>query len=374
MLLWLFFSAPPRAQFDTDAHAAPQSGQMVDPLNEWMLRVLVDPVLFRAWSVDPEARTTWVPACVNEQRNASGPTHDDLLAWLETLQRDELLSLTLSGDALINTIGFATVPLIEPQAAARIEALLSDSTHGRVQRTDELILTTRMTANPTLESVVSVQWIRGAKTLVTLYRMPNIRGGMSWYRENGAPWRQHVFLSSPLKQQYPIIAPDEDESRSANHMTRPRGASGITYQVPEGTALMAQADGRIKRAGRDRYDGYYLEVEYPGRWSARYEHLQRFSEGIETGQQVSQGDVIGHVGRSGAVTLPQLSVSFYFAGRSVDPVDGLPVDYPLPPFLASRFENIVARVQQALVTEEGVDRSSEITGEHAPEIIAGVDS
>ncbi|MEE8311104.1 MAG: M23 family metallopeptidase, partial [Candidatus Binatia bacterium] len=49
-------------------------------------------------------------------------------------------------------------------------------------------------------------------------------------------------------------------------------------------------------------------------------HLHRFAKGIEVGQRIRRGDVIGFVGSTGLASGPHLHLGISMAGRYIDPL------------------------------------------------------
>ena len=59
-----------------------------------------------------------------------------------------------------------------------------------------------------------------------------------------------------------------------------------------------------------------------------YMHLQGFAKGIQKGQYVRQGQLIGYVGKTGLATGPHLDFRVFKNGSPVDPlsIEAPPVD------------------------------------------------
>ena len=93
--------------------------------------------------------------------------------------------------------------------------------------------------------------------------------------------------------------------------------NGIDLAAPLGTPLTAADGGTVKFAGWcDCGLGYYVEIEHGGGIATIYGHMNALY--VSTGQAVSQGEVIGEVGSTGASTGPHT----HFMVK----VDGIPVD------------------------------------------------
>ncbi|MEL7481355.1 MAG: M23 family metallopeptidase [Pseudomonadota bacterium] len=87
----------------------------------------------------------------------------------------------------------------------------------------------------------------------------------------------------------------------------PRGASsrlhkGVDYYTKENGDVLSAADGTIVEAVyRDDY-GYMIVIDHGGGIYTRSAHLKRFAPSIARGARVSQGQVLGPIGSSGAYT------------------------------------------------------------------------
>jgi murein DD-endopeptidase MepM/ murein hydrolase activator NlpD len=79
------------------------------------------------------------------------------------------------------------------------------------------------------------------------------------------------------------------------------GHCGVDLDGPRGTPVVAVAWGvvtRIERRG-DRSSGKYVRIEHPDTVYTAYMHLDDIADGLQIGDEVSPGDVIGTLGRTG---------------------------------------------------------------------------
>ncbi len=117
---------------------------------------------------------------------------------------------------------------------------------------------------------------------------------------------------------FPFRAPPSD-----NYHTPPRafGArrsggerkhAGCDLYAPEGTEIMAMADGIVIKGPYDFYRGTYaLEVKHDNGMVIRYGEIkQRLPRGIQSGARVSQGQIIGYVAKIGRLH-PMLHLEMY---------------------------------------------------------------
>ena len=102
---------------------------------------------------------------------------------------------------------------------------------------------------------------------------------------------------------------------------------GIDYTVPKGTPLKAVGNGTIVRVYESKILGHVVELRtYVTAESIRifaYCHLDKAE--VKEGQKVSQGDIIGHSGNTGASSGPHLH---FMCGKSEN-LATMPVEDPL---------------------------------------------
>jgi murein DD-endopeptidase MepM/ murein hydrolase activator NlpD len=80
-----------------------------------------------------------------------------------------------------------------------------------------------------------------------------------------------------------------------------RRHDAIDIMAPEGTPVLAAADGRVEKLFySDGGGGITVYVRSPDqRWSYYYAHLSAYAPGLAEGQQVKRGQVIARVGHTG---------------------------------------------------------------------------
>ncbi len=87
---------------------------------------------------------------------------------------------------------------------------------------------------------------------------------------------------------------------------------------------MAVADGTVTFAGGDpccSY-GYYVIVDHHNGFETLYAHFSKIM--VTTGQEVTQGEVLGLGGRTGNATGNHLHFEVHLDGAIVDPLKYLP--------------------------------------------------
>lgn len=96
--------------------------------------------------------------------------------------------------------------------------------------------------------------------------------------------------------------------------------TGLDLAAPEGTAVLASADGMVTECSYDADHGYYLvlinAVDDTVTWKTRYDHLSTVN--VQIGQTVAKGYPIASCGSTGASTGPHLHWEVL---RNDEPVD-----------------------------------------------------
>lgn len=112
-------------------------------------------------------------------------------------------------------------------------------------------------------------------------------------------YRQPFRGSWPISQKY------------GEKITDPKGHSGIDYVCPEGTEVLASADGTVMRVAYAATGyGNYVIIRHEREIGTVYAHLK--TSMVIIGDKVKQGDIIGLSGNTGNSTGPHL----HFEARS----------------------------------------------------------
>ncbi len=93
--------------------------------------------------------------------------------------------------------------------------------------------------------------------------------------------------------------------------------TGMDIAVPEGTPIEAPRGGIVTETGDFYFNGNTVFVDHGQGFVTMYCHLSEV--GVDKGQQVVAGDVIGLVGKTGRVTGAHLHFGTYLNGNAVDP-------------------------------------------------------
>ena len=129
---------------------------------------------------------------------------------------------------------------------------------------------------------------------------PNVNVGSGWIRPCS-----YVMLTSPFGNRNTGIA-----GASTYHQ-------GVDLAAPAGTPIYASRGGTVTRATYGSASGNYVSINHHDGFSSIYMHMTHYV--VYAGQQVSQGQVIGYVGRSGIASGDHLHFGISYNGVYVNP-------------------------------------------------------
>jgi hypothetical protein len=115
-----------------------------------------------------------------------------------------------------------------------------------------------------------------------------------------------------------------------------KGHNGVDIAVPEGTPVMAAADGMVEKIGFDPGGyGTYVKILHDGGVETLYAHLTK--QLVTQGDNVACGQAIGKSGNTGNSTGPHLHFEVRLPGQAgngyngaVDPLPLLNEELPVP--------------------------------------------
>ncbi|MDI6401198.1 peptidoglycan DD-metalloendopeptidase family protein [Balneolaceae bacterium ANBcel3] len=168
-----------------------------------------------------------------------------------------------------------------------------------------------------------------------------------YFDENGNSLRRQ-FMAAPLE--YTRISSHFTNRRYHPVLQRHMPHHGIDYAAPTGTPVRAVGDGVVIVARYDRNNGNFVRIRHNSIYETGYLHLSRFGQGIRSGTEVKQGQIIGYVGATGLATGPHLCFRFWEHGRPVNPQSiDLP---PAEPIEREYFFAFLERKDQLLLQME----------------------
>jgi murein DD-endopeptidase MepM/ murein hydrolase activator NlpD len=139
--------------------------------------------------------------------------------------------------------------------------------------------------------------------------------GIGYYDEHGNGIKK-AFLKAPLK--YTCITSKFSPKRLHPVLNYTRPHLGTDFAAPQGTPIMAVGDGEVLEAKYHRHLGNHLKIRHNEVYATEYLHLARFADGVKPGARVTQGQLIGYVGKTGLATGPHLELRLWKNGKAVD--------------------------------------------------------
>lgn len=165
---------------------------------------------------------------------------------------------------------------------------------------------------------------QGKKHTVVLYREAD--GNEAYYTPDGRGLNQ-AFLRYPLE--FTRISSSFGRRIHPIHRNW-RNHNGTDFAAPTGTPIMASSDGRVHFVGSQRGYGNTIIIQHRDSYSTLYAHLNGFAKGLQKGQRIRQGQVIGYVGMTGWATGPHLHYEIRINDVPHDPMKiALPTVQPL---------------------------------------------
>ena len=150
------------------------------------------------------------------------------------------------------------------------------------------------------------------------YAIPFRQGGKIQYWEADGGSLRKQMLKAPLK--YTRISSKFTYARKHPIYKVYRPHTGVDYAAPKGTPVHAVADGVVVFKGWGGGGGNTLKIKHPGNMMTGYLHLSGFAKGIAQGKHVTQGQLIGYVGSTGASTGPHLDYRVWRNGKPINPL------------------------------------------------------
>jgi murein DD-endopeptidase MepM/ murein hydrolase activator NlpD len=161
--------------------------------------------------------------------------------------------------------------------------------------------------------IVAASFTNNGKTY-DAFRYENANGEVNYYNEDGVSMRK-AFLLAPLD--FSRISSNFNLRRLHPIYKTTRPHRGTDYAASRGTPVFAAGDGRVIKAGYSRANGNYVFIQHGEQYVTRYLHLHKRK--VKKGQRVSQSQVIGTVGSTGAATGPHLHYEFLMNGIHRNP-------------------------------------------------------
>jgi murein DD-endopeptidase MepM/ murein hydrolase activator NlpD len=163
--------------------------------------------------------------------------------------------------------------------------------------------------------VLAAQFVNMGKAIQVI-RYTDPEGHTAYYHPDGRSMRK-MFLRCPLPfmrvtsrygmRRHPVL------KYSASH-------NGTDFAAPIGTKVRSTASGIVTAAGYHRGKGKWISIRHKNQYISLYYHLSRIEKGIRRGIRVTQGQLIGRVGKTGLATGPHLHYGLKKNNRFMNPL------------------------------------------------------
>lgn len=184
------------------------------------------------------------------------------------------------------------------------------------------------------------------------YRYTNAKGESDYYDESGRSLRK-AFIRTPVK--FARISSHFNPKRKHPILHTIRAHKGVDYAAPTGTPIRATGSGKVVFVGSKNGYGKTVILKHGKSYTTLYAHMSKFNKSVKQGSQVSQGQVIGYIGKSGSATGPHLHYEFRVNGAHKNPVTvKLPNSSPLPKTEMARFQEETRQLTAQLSTKSNL--------------------
>ncbi len=200
----------------------------------------------------------------------------------------------------------------------------------------------RVAAGPVIAA--SIQTVGGSQKA---FLRTGSSGEARYYDSQGMPYKPSI-RRTPLEYEHVSSPFDPSRVHPVLHVRRPH--NGVDLAAEHGTPVHAAADGKVTFVGSMRGYGRLVKIDHFMDYSTRYGHMSGFATGLDNGDTVEQGQIIGYVGSTGTATGSHLHYEIRHDGIAHNPlIMKLPGGKPLPnsklAAFSSRIQPLIARLE-----------------------------
>lgn len=165
-------------------------------------------------------------------------------------------------------------------------------------------------------NILAAEFINRGRSIKSV-RYQNAEGKVSYYTSGGNSMRK-AFLRTPID--FARISSRFNLKRKHPVLNRIRAHKGVDYAARTGTPIKSAGDGKITFRGRKGGYGRVVIVQHGQKYSTLYAHMSKYRKGQRAGSRVTQGQIIGYVGKSGLASGPHLHYEFRVNGVHRNPL------------------------------------------------------
>jgi murein DD-endopeptidase MepM/ murein hydrolase activator NlpD len=188
-----------------------------------------------------------------------------------------------------------------------------------------------------LATGVEAAQIESDNTIMSAFAFRDEHGLARLFDANGRELGAPQTLRFPVKFNYISSGFTFHRYHPILHEYRPH--VGVDLAAHYGAPVEAVADGRVEYAGWCGELGRCVRLAHSQGMVSIYGHLSQITPGVDRGQWVSLGEVIGRVGTSGLSTGPHLHFALERDGKYINPLtEAIGVNHQVSPRMRSLFE------------------------------------
>jgi murein DD-endopeptidase MepM/ murein hydrolase activator NlpD len=135
--------------------------------------------------------------------------------------------------------------------------------------------------------------------------------------------------------------------------------TGVDWAAASGTPIYAAGNGVVEKEGWESGYGKFILIRHHNGYETAYGHMSAYASGVNEGDTVRQGQVIGFIGSTGLSTGSHLHFEIRINGRFVDPMRvKLPRGRELQGPILTEFEQERARLDSIMARKPAQVASS----------------
>ena len=185
-------------------------------------------------------------------------------------------------------------------------------------------------------TILAAEFVNRGKVYRAI-RYEDETGHGSYFSPDGNSMHK-VFLRAPVD--FRRISSRFTRARWHPVLGKKRSHRGVDYAAATGTPIKAAGDGRVIYRGWKGGYGKTVIIQHGQKITTLYGHMSKYRGSVKKGTRVSQGQVIGYVGKTGLATGPHLHYEFRVNGVHRNPLTvKLPPSSPIDKKYRKDFEN-----------------------------------